>query len=186
LVQLDDRLDERKETRSVPGEMIRAGARGLMSADTGNAPSWLFSFVDLAFLSLIAMTQLTSSVEVSTPNLAEMVVPQIGKEATDTLATGAADLWQLRVHPPDASQVSPFQLYHSVKAPGAEKGVSPRLEIAELHERLGELRDTQGTKPLLAPHEDSRSQDMLDAAALIEKLWPSRRRALVSLELEQF
>ena len=27
-------------------------------SDSGNAPSWLFSFVDLAFLLLIAMTQI--------------------------------------------------------------------------------------------------------------------------------
>ncbi len=155
-----------------------------MSVDTGNAPSWLFSFVDLSFLSLIAMTPLSSNVDVSSPNLAEMVVPQIGSDATDTLATGAADLWQLRVHPPDEAQISPFQLYHSSEvAEGGDVG-GARLELTDLRERLLALRDAQGTKPLLAPHEDSRSQDMLDAAALIEELWPSRRRALVSRNTE--
>ena len=155
-----------------------------MSADTGNAPSWLFSFVDLAFLSLIAMTQLSSNVDAATPDLAEMVVPQIGSEATDTLATGAADLWQLRVHPPDESQASPFQLFHTSETvqPG-EAGVG-RLELVDLRARLLDLRESEGGKPLLAPHEDSRSQDMLDAAALIEEIWPSRRRALVSRNVE--
>ncbi|MBW2271813.1 MAG: hypothetical protein JRG96_00975 [Deltaproteobacteria bacterium] len=153
-----------------------------MSADTGNAPSWLFSFVDLAFLSLIAMTQLSSSVDVSSPNLGEMVVPRIGSEATDTLATGAADLWQLRVHPPDSAQVSPFELF--LASGHAASDESPRLAITELRERLLGLRAAEDTKPLLAPHEDSRSQDMLNAAALIEELWPSRRRALVSRSTE--
>ena len=36
-----------------------------------------------------------------------------------------------------------------------------------------------GEKPMLAPHEDSRSQDMLAAAALLEEMWPGRRRAAV-------
>jgi hypothetical protein len=155
-----------------------------MSADVGNAPSWLFSFVDLAFLSLIAMTQLTSGVEVNTPNLSEMVVPQIGSDATDPLATGAADLWQLRVHPPDPKKTSPFELYRPAEPQAGAQRDRSRLEIADLREQLLALRETSSTKPLLAPHEDSRSQDMLDAAALIEELWPSRRRALVSRHAE--
>ena len=45
-------------------------------SDGGNAPSWLFSFVDLAFLLMIAMTQLTEDAPVEAPNLGELVVPR--------------------------------------------------------------------------------------------------------------
>jgi hypothetical protein len=36
---------------------------------------------------------------------------------------------------------------------------------------------------LLAPHADSRSQDLLDAVAILEEVWPDRRRATVAPDL---
>ena len=57
--------------------------------------------------------------------------------------------------------------------------VGERLTLEQLRERLQELRAGIGRKPLLAPHADSRSQDMLDALTLLEELWPSPRRATV-------
>lgn len=153
-----------------------------MAAEGDGAPSWLFSFVDLAFLSMIAMTQLTSAISEPTPDLGEMVVPEIGREVTTQLATGSSDLWQLRVHPADEEKSSPFELVHALG--DVVEGEGMRLEVDELYARLLHLRDDLGRKPLLAPHEDSRSQDMLDAAALIEELWPSRRRAVVAKGFE--
>jgi hypothetical protein len=149
-----------------------------MSAEGGNAPSWLFSFVDLAFLCMIAMTQLASDITTPAPDLGEMVVPAIGKEVTTDLSSGAQDFWQLRVYRPSDEFEHPFELTHSLD--GVVEGEGVRLPRELLRERLSELREGDGRKPLLAPHEDSRSQDMLDAAALIEELWPSRRRALVA------
>ena len=55
-----------------------------------------------------------------------------------------------------------------------------RLSIDELREQLSALHATDSEKPLLAPHADSRSQDMLDAIGALEEFWPSRRRATVS------
>jgi len=150
-----------------------------MSAEVGNAPSWLFSFVDLAFLSMIAMTQLSSDISTPAPDLGELVIPEIGKKVTSELATGAKDLWQLRVYPPSEEYSSPFELTDGLAGGGAG-----RLSVEELREQLQALRDGIGRKPLLAPHEDSRSQDMLSAAALIEEFWPSRRRALVARRFE--
>ena len=148
-----------------------------MSDECGSSPSWLFSFVDLAFLSLMAMTQITSDV-VRTADLGEMVVPHVGSEVVSELSTRAHDRWQLRVHPADPEGVSPFELVHSVG--GAVQGERRRLEIPELRARLQSLRDSVGRKPLLVPHVDSRSQDMLNAVALLEDLWPTCRRALVA------
>ena len=145
-----------------------------MGPPAGNAPAWLFSFVDLAFLLMIAMTQLAGN-----PNavdLGEIVVPAIQSDATAKRLTGAADRWQVRVHPPapelpGAERSTPFELVGD--------GESTRLALPELRARLADVRAAVSTKPLLAPHADSRSQDMLDALTLLEELWPSLRRASV-------
>jgi hypothetical protein len=58
------------------------------------------------------------------------------------------------------------------------------LDKHGLRAKLLLLHEQRVAKPLLAPHEDSRSQDMLDAAGMIEQYWPSRRRALVARLME--
>jgi hypothetical protein len=146
-----------------------------MSQNQG-APAWLFSFVDLAFLMLIAMTQMASDVGAEAPDLGEMVVPRIGAPATEDMQTGAAKAWQVRVHPrEDEAPIFELALL------GGETPVSQRFETVEtLHGRLVELEASGAERPLLAPHEESRSQDMLDAAGEIESLWPGRRRATIA------
>lgn len=67
-----------------------------MSEESENAPAWLFAFVDLAFLSLMAMTQITSDA-IPGLDLGEMVVPHVGSEVVSELAAGSTDRWQLRV-----------------------------------------------------------------------------------------
>lgn len=148
-----------------------------MSIDTG-APSWLFSFVDLAFLSLIAMTQLTADMTAGAPDLGELVVPNIGEEATTNLATDASEMWQLRVYPMDDEAGSAFALVSTVQS---KQGIPPeRFDVETLRALLADFDSLGRAKPLLAPHQNSRSQDLLDAAALIEEFWPDRRRALVA------
>ncbi len=141
-----------------------------MTSPSGNAPAWLFAFVDLAFLLLLAMTQLGGNP--NAPELGELPVPRIGGEATQDLRSRAPELWQVRVHPPNAVELEPFELV------GAEAGAE-RLSAGALRVRLAELHASNERKPLLAPHADSRSQDFLDAVQLIEDEWPSRRRATV-------
>ena len=141
-----------------------------MTAPSGNAPAWLFAFVDLAFLLLLAMTQLGGNP--NAPELGELRVPRIGGEATQDLPSRATELWQVRVHPPTGVDPEPFELV------GAESRAE-RLSAGVLRVRLAELHASKERKPLLAPHADSRSQDFLDAVQLIEDQWPSRRRATV-------
>jgi len=154
------------------------------SVEQGGAPSWLFSFVDLAFLMLIAMT-LVASDKAGAPDLGEMAVPRIGEDASKELAGGmAGQAWQLRVHPPlraeDGSFEPPFEL-----TLGGSSAEGEFFDKHGLEEKLTALEHQGAGKPLLAPHEDSRSQDMLDAAALVESLWPSPRRALVARLMEE-
>lgn len=150
-----------------------------MSQNKQGAPAWLFSFVDLAFLMLIAMTQMAADSGAEAPDLGEMLVPRIGAPATEDMQAGAAKAWQVRVHPRATAEtdIPAFEL----ALLGGETPSSERFATTDaLHARLVELVEQGISRPLLAPHEDSRSQDMLDAAAEIESLWPGRRRATVS------
>jgi hypothetical protein len=148
-----------------------------MNQTDGSAPAWLFSFVDLAFLMLIAMTQLAPDPSAKIPDLGEMIVPRVTAAAATELGNAAAESWQLRVYPPEESAVSPYQLVHFVE--GVAMDDDSRIEPEDLRVQLLSLKNDRGVKPMLAPHEDSRSQDMLEAAALLEEMWPGRRRAAV-------
>ena len=146
---------------------------------THHAPVWLFSFVDLAFLLLIAMTQLDEGRELAV-ELGEIVVPRIHGSA-EAMPAAAAARWQLRVHPEDEHAASPFELV--LPADDAQETAGARLDAAALRERLAALRASGAARPILAPHADSRSQDLLDAVGVLEEVWPDRRRATVVPDL---
>jgi len=147
-----------------------------MTTNSGNAPAWLFAFVDLAFLLLIAMTQLGGDPNAIT--VGEIMIPRVPEETAEPILNGASQRWQLRVHPLDPSFPAPFELV----APG---GVGIRLDESALRAKLEALPLTALAKPVLAPHADSRSQDMLTAVSALEQRWPSRRRAAIRPLLPQ-
>ncbi|MFK7895413.1 MAG: hypothetical protein AB8G23_06235 [Myxococcota bacterium] len=150
----------------------------MQNSSENGAPAWLFSFVDLAFLMVIAMTQLAPDSGANIPNLGEMIVPKVGATASTEMSGSAAEVWQLRVHPPEEDVESPYELVRVVD--GVADAAGDRIVSDELKTELASLKSGAGLKPMLAPHEDSRSQDMLEAAAMLEELWPGRRRAAVS------
>jgi hypothetical protein len=102
------------------------------------------------------------------------VVPKIKTEA-EGMPPSAPAMWQLRVHPPDAAQASAFELVDPSQ-PALESRVGEEL----LRAKLAELALRGAARPVLAPHADSRSQDLLTAVSLIEEAWPQRRRATVT------
>jgi hypothetical protein len=140
-----------------------------MSSMHHNAPGWLFSFVDLAFLLLIAMTQL-STFEEERRRLGQLVVPTVESDAPDAIAPAAIPAQQLRVLPP--AQEQRFELVSPPKS-GARYGKG------ELRAELDRLHAAGRGRPVIAPHPDARSEDLLEAVGLVEELWPSRRQALV-------
>jgi len=144
-----------------------------VAAQHSDTPAWLFSFVDLAFLILLAMTQVGSLDVEKGLDLGELIVPRVGEKAPAEPLTGGGDATQVRVYPPgDALPV--FELLTS-GAPGV------RLGRDQLRERLARLRAASADRPVLAPHADSRSEDLLAAVSLVEDAWPSERRATVQL-----
>jgi hypothetical protein len=149
-----------------------------MQDHSEGAPSWLFSFLDLALLMLIAMTQLAPDTPPEVPDLGSVVVPRIGEAGTSELAAESIDVWQLRVHPPEPGVSSPYELVRVVDGHASDD--AQRIESAALRTALVDLKAANGRKPMLAPHEDSRSQDMLEAAAMLEEIWPGPRWATVT------
>ncbi len=148
-----------------------------MQDNSESAPSWLFSFLDLALLMLVAMTQLAPDTPQEVPDLGQMVVPRIGEAGSDELASESVEVWQLRVHPPEEGVASPYELVRVVDGQADE---GQRIESEALRTELAGLKSANGRKPMLAPHEDSRSQDMLEAAAMLEEIWPGPRWATVT------
>ncbi len=142
-----------------------------MAAQNSDTPAWLFSFVDLAFLILLMMTQVGSLDSQKGLDLGELIVPRVGENApAEAMSTGAS-VTQVRVYPPgDALPV--FELV----PPGA---AAVRVDRTQLRERLMRLRAGSADRPVLAPHADSRSEDLLTAVGLVEDVWPSDRRATV-------
>ena len=142
------------------------------------APIWLFSFVDLAFLLLIAFTWLAPDRVNPGVEIAELELPRIEQIAPSTVAPAGAPVWQVRVQPlagSDDPAVSrkPFEL--------AEPGVdAPRaIDATELAAGLELLRDRGLARPLLAPHRDARSEDLLVAVSLLEGAWQDDRGVAV-------
>ncbi len=140
-----------------------------MSHD-GASQAWLFSFVDLAFLLLMVMSQLADPN--AGPPLGEIVVPRIEAPDARPVRVAARVAWQLRVHPVDGQP--PYEVIH----PEAEPG--PRLDREALRAELARLHGEGIGKPLLAPHADSRSEDLLEALAALEAEWAGTRRTAVS------
>jgi hypothetical protein len=150
-----------------------------MAAPQDHTPAWLFSFVDLAFLLLLALTQIGVEPGGITVDLGEILVPRIRTDEARDLPAGPQQRWQLRVHPVAAGEAA-FELAGPPGRGGVQPDAPPRLAAGELRERLARLRDADESRPLLAPHGDSRTEDLLAAASLVEELWPGRRRATIA------
>ena len=146
-----------------------------MMSEDSHAPVWLFSFVDLSFLLIIAMTQIGGDGQPGAPVLGNVVVPRIHADTATALPTDARTRWQVRVHPiSEGETFAPFELVHRGGVDGGEV-----LDAESLGLRLKDLAAEGVRTPILAPHEDSRTRHLLEAAGLIEDLWPRRRRATV-------
>jgi hypothetical protein len=134
-----------------------------------HAPAWLFSFVDLAFLLLMALTAFAPK-DMGRGELGELVVPRL-EEGKIEPARVSATAYQLRIHPKEDG-ASPFELV-------APDGAATRLDVAALRARLQALKSFDEGKPLVAPHADSRSEDLLSALGMVDEIWTRERGALV-------
>ncbi len=155
-----------------------------MSANSGNAPAWLFSFLDLAFLILIAVLLTADSEPEAAPDLAAIALPEIQRSSTQNLALDPAEPWQLRVHPrAGETSEAPF-VVSRVTAPAgdATEAAEPEdihVDRDELGSLLRVLAGNGASKPFIAPHRDSRSEDFLTALGFVQEFWPEQHMAAV-------
>ena len=127
---------------------------------------WLFAFADLAFLLLIAFTQIPHA------DIQKMLLPKIppasNRESIDTALT-----YKLFVHPPlkELYLKSPFEIVSSNEKEGRHTG--DLLSEKQLKRRLENLSEIADTGPILWPHPSSQSEDMLIAYTYIKHIWPN-------------
>ena len=148
-----------------------------MNRPTSKAPSWLFSFVDLSMLLLIALVQLDARGATQHVQLGNLILPAVATEQALPLKADAAHRWQLRVEPRHRRAEKVFEL---VQIRDARVESSERLSDRRLRERLRDLRAASIGRPLLAPHRQSTSADLLTAVAAIDAVWPGDRSTTVA------
>ena len=144
------------------------------------APIWLFSFVDLAFLLLIAFTQIGLPASTDPVEIVELEIPRIHGRGRPPAPDASGPTWQLRIHPaagPEATS-GPFQLVEP-GTPSPSSTDATYVAASELEAQLRVLRDRESRKPVLAPHRDSRSEDLLMAVSLLEDVWQAQRTVAV-------
>lgn len=145
-----------------------------------SAPIWLFSFVDLAFLLLIALAQLLPDRKQSESPIAELELPRIESVAPGTSDRADSPRWQLRVEPVPASEgATPRRIPFALLEPGSDPTTATRVDADELAARLDQLRDRETERPLLAPHRDARAEDLLVAVSILERVWANERGVTV-------
>lgn len=148
-----------------------------MSKNTANAPAWLFSFLDLAFLILIAVLITTDREDDLSLELATIELPQIEESSTVPLDAVAAVQWQVRIHERRApDDDAAFSL---VAQPSTEAESESRIVSSQLRFELLALSERDEAKPFLAPHRDSRSEDFLTALGAVQEVWPEAQLAAV-------
>ena len=155
-----------------------------------SAPIWLFSFVDLAFLLLILFTQLIPDTPPNPVDVAELELPRIERVEPAVTAPSAEPVWQVRIRPlaigdDPAVRRTPSELVEPSpggrtsrgdSAVGADELASRApFDARDLEARLALLHARSAPRPLLAPHREARSEDLLVAVALLERIWQGGR-----------
>ena len=142
--------------------------------------TWLFSFTDVAFLLLLVWTQLARLNTANTP-VAEMQLPAptVTKNPELTPLKAEKDYRQLLV---EKHSDRPYRLARIVG--GNEASRSDPMNFTELNAALRVvLAEKKGPpRPVVVPLPESFSSDLLQAAALVGKLWNEKGSAVVHLE----
>ena len=144
--------------------------------------TWLFSFTDVAFLLLLVWTQLARLNTAATP-VAEMQLPApvVAKNPELTALKTFKDYRQVLI---EKHSDRPYRLTRILS--GNEVSRSDPMTFTELATALNgvfsERKDSP--RPVVVPLPESFSSDLLQAAALVGKLWNVKESAVVHLESE--
>ena len=142
--------------------------------------TWLFSFTDVAFLLLLVWTQLARMNTSNTP-VAEMQLPApvVAKNPELTTLKAEKDYRQVLV---EKHSDKPYRLTRIIR--GNEVSRSDPMNFEELNAALQVVFTEQKSqpRPVVVPLPESFSSDLLQAAALVSKLWNEKGSAVVHLE----
>lgn len=138
--------------------------------------TWLFSFVDIAFLLLLVYTQLARMG--STDELAaemRLPLPEVISNPELVARKAGNEYRQVLV---DKHSAKPYRITHI--AGGREIGRSTPLDAAELDAALQAIHgEGRWSRPVIVPLPESFSSDLLQAAALVGKKWHGEGNAVV-------
>jgi hypothetical protein len=145
--------------------------------------TWLFSFTDIAFLLLLIYTQLARMSTNNTP-VAEMRLPAPTVVNNPELVNmkSASDYRQLLV---EKHSDKPYRLTRIVG--GNEISRTSPMNMAELTLSLQTVySEKKGQpRPVIVPLPESFSSDLLQASALVSKLWNDNGNAVVHITEEK-
>ncbi len=142
--------------------------------------TWLFSFTDVAFLLLLVWTQLARMNTSNTP-VAEMQLPApvVAKNPELTALKTEKDYRQVLV---EKHSDRPYRLTRIIR--GNEAARTEPMNFIELNAALQSYFNERKSqpRPVVVPLPESFSSDLLQAAALVSKLWNEKGSAVVHLE----
>ncbi|MBI4688961.1 MAG: hypothetical protein HY754_01610 [Nitrospirae bacterium] len=143
---------------------------------------WLFAFTDVAFLLLLTFTQF-SRINSSQIAVAEMdlPVPQVAKNSGISTLPVINRYTRLVV---DTNSEAPFRIDYiennkQIKDSGYLTREELEKELKSIHGRKQEMRLKTEPRPIIAPHPESYSGDLLYAASLVGKIWDEEIKSLV-------
>jgi hypothetical protein len=139
--------------------------------------TWLFTFVDVAFLLLMVFTQFAKMGSADSP-VAEMKLPapSVAKNPELTALSPSKDYRQILV---DKHSDKPFVLTRISR--GNEISRSPAMSYEELRKGLTIIASEKlkEPRPVVVPLPESYSSDLLQATALVSKFWNLNSSAVV-------
>lgn len=145
--------------------------------------TWLFSFTDVAFLLLLVYTQLARMSTDNSP-VAEMRLPAPTVANNPELITmkAASDYRQVLV---EKHSAKPFRLTRIIG--GNEESRSEPMNLTELTASLQSVfaEKKAQPRPVIVPLPESFSSDLLQATALVSKLWSEGANPVVHINDEK-
>lgn len=145
--------------------------------------TWLFSFTDVAFLLLLIYTQLARMSSDTAP-VAEMRLPAPSVANNPELMSmrSPGDYRQVLV---EKHSDKPFRLTRIIR--GDEASRSAPMSLDELNVALRAYYAEKSTqpRPVIVPLPESFSSDLLQATAIVSKLWNEGANPVVHINEEK-
>ena len=134
-----------------------------------SAPIWLFSFVDLAFLLLIAFTQIGGGDVRSNGPVVQVELASLHDSTAQAAGNTPTARWRLQVAAAsERGESTPFLLLEPDATAGAP---SAAIGASDLSAHLRILGDRGLDRPVLLPHPEARAEDLLVAVDLVDDVW---------------